>query len=139
MKKIVEKIYEDALEDADKSEQDKKTYLIGIVNEVTTIMSKHDNKKLNTPTSSEQKKDTDPDERVKENTKVANDGGKEIDIQAGKAVVDNDQEGESKMNILRELGVLKKMSLLRKEFRVKGSIGEAGQKKNSRMCPLCTR
>ena len=32
------------------------------------------------------------------------------------------------MNILRELGVLKKTSLLRKEFRVKGSIGEAGQK-----------
>ena len=110
----MKKIYEDVLEDADKSEQDKKTYLIGIVNEVTTIMSKHDNKKLNTPTSSEQKKDTDPDERVKENTKVVNDGGKESDIQAGKAVADNDQEGESKMKILRELGVLKKTSLLRK-------------------------
>ena len=32
------------------------------------------------------------------------------------------------MNVLRELGVLKKMSLLRKEFRVKGSIREPGKK-----------
>ena len=68
-----------------------------------------------------------------------NDGDKQSDIQAGKTVADNDQEGEGKTNILRELSVLKKMNLLRKEFRVKGSIGEADQKKNSRMCPLCTR
>ena len=59
---------------------------------------------------------------------MVNDGDKECDIEAGKAVVDDDQEGEGKMNILRELGVLKKASLLRKEFRVKGSIGEADQK-----------
>ena len=128
VKKNIEKIYEDVLEDADKSEQDKKTYLTGIINEVTTIMPKADNKELNATTSSEQKEDTDPDERVKENTKVVNDGDKESGIQAGKAVADDDQEGEGKMNILRELDVLKKTSLLRKEFRVKGSIGEAGQK-----------
>ena len=112
---MIEKIYEDVLEDGDKSEQDKKTYLISIINEVTTIMPKPDNKQRNAPATSEQKKDTDPDDRVKENTKVVNDGDKE-------------SEGEGKMNILRELGVLKKTSLLRKEFRVKGSIGEAGQK-----------
>ena len=58
---------------------------------------------------------------------MVNDGDKEIDIQAGKAVADGDQEGEGKMNILRELGVLKKTSLLRKEFRVKESIGEEGK------------
>ena len=115
VKKMIEKIYEDVLEDVDKSEQDKKTYLISIINEVTTIMPKPDNKQRNAPVTSEQKKDTDPDDRVKENTKVVNDGDKE-------------SEGEGKMNILRELGVLKKTSLLRKEFRVKGSIGEAGQK-----------
>ena len=45
-KKIIEKIYEDVLEDADKSEQDKKTYLIGIINEVTTLIQKLDNKNL---------------------------------------------------------------------------------------------
>ena len=128
VKKIIEKIYEDVLEDADKLEQDKKTYLIGIINEVTTIMPKPDNEELNTTTSSEQKEDTDPDDRVKENTKVVNDGDKESDIQAGKAVADDNQEGEGKINILRELGVLKKTSLPRKEFRVKGSIGEASQK-----------
>ena len=83
---------------------------------------------LNITTSIEQKEDTDPDERVKENTKVVNDGDKKSYIEAGKAVADGDQEGEDKMNILRELGVLKKTSLLRKVFRVKGSIGEAGQK-----------
>ena len=98
---MIEKIYEDVLEDADKSEQDKKTYLISIINEVTTIMPKPDNKQRNAPATSEQKKDTDPDDRVKENTKVVNDGDKE-------------SEGEGKMNILRELGVLKKTSLLRK-------------------------
>ena len=38
VKKIIEKPYEDVMEDADKSEQDKKTYLIGIINEVTTVM-----------------------------------------------------------------------------------------------------
>ena len=32
VKKIIEKIYEDVLGYADKSEQDKKTYLIGIIN-----------------------------------------------------------------------------------------------------------
>ena len=37
VKKVIEKIYKDVLEDADKSEQDKKTYLIGIINEVTTM------------------------------------------------------------------------------------------------------
>ena len=47
------------------------------------------------------------------------------DIQA---VADNDQKVEGKMNILQELGVLKKTSLLKKEFWVKGSIGEVGQK-----------
>ena len=91
-------------------------------------MTKLDNKQLNTSTSNEQKWEADPDERVKENTKVVHDGDKESDIQAGKAVADDDQEGEGKMNILQELGVLKKTSLLRKEFWVKGSIREAGQK-----------
>ena len=94
--------------------------MIGIINEVTTIRPKCDNKELNTTTSSEQNEDTDPDERVKENTKVVNDGDEESDIQVGKAVVDDDQEGEGKMDILWELGVLKKTSL--------GSFGEAGQK-----------
>ena len=45
------------LEDAEKSEQDKKTYLIGIINEVTTVMPKLDTKQLNTPTSSDYKND----------------------------------------------------------------------------------
>ena len=116
------------MEDADKSEQDKKTYLISIINEVTTIMPKPDNKQLNVPASSEQEKDTDPDERVKENTKVVNDEDKERDIQACKAVAEDDQEDEGKMNILWKLSVLKKTSLLKKEFRVEGSIGEVGQK-----------
>ena len=53
--KIIEKIYEDLLEDADKSEKDKKTYFIGIINEITTIMPKPDNKQLNIPTSNERK------------------------------------------------------------------------------------
>ena len=61
---------------------------------------------------------------------MVNDGNKGSNIEAGKAVADYDHDGESKMNILRKLVVLKKTSLLRlrKEFRVKGSIGEAGQK-----------
>ena len=43
MKKTIEKIDDDVLEDADKSEQNKKTYLIGvIINEVTTILPKLD-------------------------------------------------------------------------------------------------
>ena len=70
----------------DNSEQDyKKICLIGIINEVTTIMPKPDNKQLNT---SEDKDDTDPDKRMKENRNVVNDGDKESDIQAGKAVAD---------------------------------------------------
>ena len=125
VKKIIGKIYEDVLEDVDKSKQHKKTYLIGTINKVATIMPKPDNKELNTPTSSEQKEDAYSDKRVKENIKVVNDGDQESDIQV--AVTDDDQEGEGKMNILREMSVLKR-SLLRKKFRVKGSIGEAGQK-----------
>lgn len=65
-------------------------------------MPKPANKQLNTPISSEQKEDTDPEERVKENTKVVDDGGKEGDIQAGKAVAYDDQEGKGKINIPRE-------------------------------------
>ena len=49
VKKIIEKIYKDVLEDADKSEQDKKTYLIGFINEVTTIIQKPDKEELNAP------------------------------------------------------------------------------------------
>ena len=77
-------------------------------------MQKPDNKELYAKRSSEQKEDADPDERVKENTKVVSGGDKESDIHAGKEVADNDQEGEGKMNILREFGVLKKTSLLSK-------------------------
>ena len=82
VKKIIEKIYKDILEDAEKSEQGKKTNLIGIIYEVTTIMQKLDKKELNAPTSSEQKKVADPDERAKENIKVVNHGDEESDIQA---------------------------------------------------------
>ena len=53
VRKIIEQIYEDVLQDVDKSEQDKKRYLIGTINKVTTIMQKHDNKELNTQTSRE--------------------------------------------------------------------------------------
>ena len=43
VKKTIEKIDDDVLEDADKSEQNKKTYLIGVtINEVTTILPKLD-------------------------------------------------------------------------------------------------
>ena len=34
------------------------------------------------------------------------------------------------MNVIQELGVFKKTTLLRKEFQVKEIIGEAGQKEN---------
>lgn len=43
LKKIIGKIDEDLLEDTDKSEQNKRTYFIGvIINEVTTILPKLD-------------------------------------------------------------------------------------------------
>ena len=130
VKKIIETVQKYVLEDADKSEQDKKTYFIGIINEVTTIMPKSDTKQHNTPKSNEHKDDDeDPDVRIKKSTKIVNDWDKESSIQDGEAVADDDQEGESKMNILWEQGVLKKMSLLRKKFRVNGSIVETGQKK----------
>ena len=67
---------------------------------------------------------------------MVNDGDQESDIQADKAVADDDQKGEGKMDILRELGILKKMNLLRKEFRVKRSIEEAGQKEKTHVCVL---
>ena len=114
MKRVIETIYEDVLEGTDQSGQDKKTYLIGIVNEVTTIMPKLDNKQLNTPTLSKHNEDTDPDGKVKKNAKVVNGGDKNSDIQAVKAVADGDQKGDGKLNILRELGVSKKTSLLKK-------------------------
>ena len=76
VKKTIEKVYKDVLEEGNKSEQDKKTYLIGIINEVTKIMQKSDNKKLRII-----KKDT------------------------GKAVADDDQEGEGKMNIILHAGI----------------------------------
>ena len=44
VKKNIEKIYEDVLEDGDKSKRHKKTYLIGIYNKVTTILPKPDTK-----------------------------------------------------------------------------------------------
>ena len=44
------KRYEHVLEDANKSEQEMKTYLIGIINELTSAMPKRDNKQVNTPT-----------------------------------------------------------------------------------------
>ena len=78
VKKVIEKVYEDVLEEVDKSEQDKKTCLIGIINEATTIIQKPDNKELNAPASSEQKRDTGLDERVKENTKWSMMGIKKV-------------------------------------------------------------
>lgn len=56
VKKTIGKIYEDAMEDVDKSKQHKKTYLIGTINKVATIMLKPDNKELNTPNQVRKKK-----------------------------------------------------------------------------------
>ena len=131
VKKTIEKIYKDVLEEGNKPEQDKKKYLIGIINEVTKIMQKSDNKKLRII-----KKNTESDERIKESTKVVNNGIKKVIFKLVK---------QSHMMIKRvkvkwisyfmqELGVLKKTSLLRKEFWFKGSIGRQTRKKNSRMC-----
>ena len=39
---------------------------------------------------------------------MVNDGDKESDVQAVRAVAGDDQQGEGKMNILREMGVLKR-------------------------------
>ena len=94
VKKIIETVQKYVLEDADKSEQDKKTYLIGIINEVTTIMPKSDTKQHNTPKSNEHKDDDeDPDVRIKKSTKIVNDWDKESSIQDGEAVADDDQKG----------------------------------------------
>lgn len=43
VEKIIENVYENVLENAYKSEQGKKTYLLDIINELTTILLKHDN------------------------------------------------------------------------------------------------
>ena len=63
---------------------------------------------------------------------MVNDGDRESEIQADKSVADEDQEGEGKMNVLRELDVSKKTSLLRKEFQVKGIIVKADRKLRQR-------
>ena len=63
-------------------------------------------------------------EKSKGKYKGVNDGDRESEIQADKSVADDDQESEGKMNILRELNVLKKTSLLREEFQVKGDYSE---------------
>ena len=59
---------------------------------------------------------------------MVNNGDRESENQADESVADEDQEGEGKMNILRELGVSKKTSLLRKGFQVKGIIVKADRK-----------
>ena len=56
---------------------------------------------------------------------MVNDGDKESDIQAGKAVADEMLKWISYGNL--------KTSLLRKEFRVKGEYGGAGQKKKNKL------
>ena len=124
VKKLIEKVYEDVVEDDDKTDQEKKAYLIEIINEVATIAK------------------SDP-EVVKSNLlgngidgidknvgNVGSDGKMESDghVATEKEAAGADVEGEGKTDLLRELGILKKTSLLRKEFRVKGSIGDAGQK-----------
>ena len=43
------------------------------------------------------------------------------------ALEDTD-DGEGNVSLLRELGVLKKTSLLRKDFKIKDQIGEVGQR-----------
>ena len=68
------------MEDAGKSEQDKKTYLIGIL---TKILQKPDSKNLMHQYQMSRKR-IQILERVKENTKVVNDGDKENDIHVGK-------------------------------------------------------
>ena len=63
-------------------------------------------------------------EKSKGKYKGVNDGDRESEIQADKSVADDDQESEGKMNILRELNVLKKTSLLREEFQVNWGYSE---------------
>ena len=43
-------------------------------------------------------------------------------------MLEDTNDGEGNVSLLRELGMLKKTSLLRKDFKIKGQIGEVGEK-----------
>lgn len=71
----------------------------------------------------------------KEENELKEDGGQqqtqEVDAKSETPLLQttNDDDNGRKFDpFLRELGILKKTSLLRKELRIKGQIGEAGQK-----------
>ena len=98
-------------------------------------MQKPDNKELNAPILSEQKKDTDPDpdERVKENTKVVNDEDKESDIQASKAVAADDDQ-YIKINIRTGNGCFKEDELSKERIPGKGEYWGGSPERKTRAC-----
>ena len=55
------------------------------------------------------------------------------------STLEDTDDGEGNASLLRELGVLKKTSLLRKDFKTKGQILEVGQRTKSPMSVSCIR
>ena len=112
-RKIVEKFYEEFIDDEELSDDMKKERLLDICNKLRTSTkqpSAHDDQKHKVPIQS---------------TKSSPDGIADDTTDVTQQQIQAHDEGNLRSDLLREFGML---SPLRKELKIRGQIGEAGQK-----------
>ena len=115
----ITKYYEEGIiEDSDKTNDDKKNSLVGIIEKLTLEESSEEK-------STNENKNQQPDEE--NNTRGAQ---KQEDTTTRKTeeVKYKSEDGAGNIDFLKELGLLKKTGLLRKELKIRGQVGEPGQK-----------
>ena len=101
---FITKLYEGHIEDLENTKEEKKKLLLEIIDTINHYKTQKNSK--NTEQHVQNESNT---ELPKTDTKIEEAGG-------------------GNLNLLRELGLLGKTGLLRKEFKIRGQVGEAGQK-----------
>ena len=122
LKRWIGNIVEEKVDDGDAEDEAKKKYLLDMLKSLKNLT-------INDVSGSNND----------ESELAATDNTNKIDTKEKcvmPALQDTDDE-EGNVSLLRELGVLKKTSLLRKDFKIKGQIGEIGQRdKISHVSPV---
>ena len=113
LRKIVEKFYDEFIDDEELSDDMKKERLLDICNKLkpsSNQTSRHDDQKPEVPVKS---------------TMSSSNGNADETTDVTQQPIQANGEGNLRSDLLREFGML---SPLRKELKIRGQIGEAGQK-----------
>ena len=108
IKGFITKLYEGIIEDLENTKEEKKKLLLEIIDAI------NQDKTQNNSENTEQH--------------VENESSTELPKTESETEMKTEEAGGGNLNLLRELGILGKTGLLRKDLKIRGQVGEAGQK-----------